>query len=335
MPAVPAGLRQPLVLDDARDALVQCRPCWERTTVVVGMTLARVDATLPRVQALLLAPTRELAQQLARVVTHEAARRATRVHVVGETTTPSSTMRHDARVLLGTSSESPPPHVLVGTPGRVGALARAAAAVASVHVVVLDDADEMLARGFRPPHLQREILAGWLARRAARLVVVAAASSPAVREFVVTPAPQHVRLLTASEESASAPRSLCIAVASSHDDMAAKFEWLMALIQRETGAARAVLVLTATRGTAEWLHRSLVSHACSAELLHGEQTLTERAAALDRFEQRETRVLVSTDAGERCMRWRTQSDASRLLVVRLDTTVCEEVCLPMSEYKNP
>lgn len=317
MPAVPAGLRRPLVLDDNRDALVQCLPCWERTNVVVGMTLASVDVTLPRVQALLLAPTRELAKQLARVVTHEAARRAMRVHVVGE-----QAMRHDARALLGTSLESsPPPHVLVGTPGRVGTLARAAAAIASVHVVVLDDADEMLARGFGPPHLQREILDRWLARRAARLVLVAATSSPAVREFFVGRAPQHVRLLTASEEGASAPQHVMV----SHDDgddVARKLELLVALVRRAMGAARAVLVFAATRTTAEWLQQSLVAYACGAELLHGAQTLMERADALDRFEQRETRVLVSTDAGGRCMRWSTRSGAPRLLVVHFDTAAC-------------
>ena len=87
-----------------------------------------------------MAPTRELAQQIVRVVTSLGDFLNIKVHAcVGGTA-----VRDDMRILQDGV------HVVVGTPGRVfDMIQRRALNVSKVELFVLDEADEMLGRGFK------------------------------------------------------------------------------------------------------------------------------------------------------------------------------------------
>lgn len=91
-------------------------------------------------QALILAPTRELAQQIGIVMRAIGDYLNVKVHAcVGGTS-----VREDQRVL------SSGVHVVVGTPGRVfDMLQRRSISPDYIKMFVLDEADEMLSRGFK------------------------------------------------------------------------------------------------------------------------------------------------------------------------------------------
>lgn len=91
-------------------------------------------------QALVLAPTRELAQQIEKVMRALGDYLSVKVHAcVGGTS-----VREDQRIL------SSGVHVVVGTPGRVfDMLRRQSLHPDYIKMFVLDEADEMLSRGFK------------------------------------------------------------------------------------------------------------------------------------------------------------------------------------------
>lgn len=108
-------------------------------TFAIGI-LQKLDMNIKDCQALVLAPTRELAQQIVKVISSLGDFMNIRIHAcVGGTA-----VRDDIRTLQDGV------HVVVGTPGRVyDMINRRALRLDSVALFVLDEADEMLSRGFK------------------------------------------------------------------------------------------------------------------------------------------------------------------------------------------
>ena len=108
-------------------------------TFAIGI-LQRLDTDIKYCQALVLAPTRELAQQIVKVITALGDFMSVKIHAcVGGTA-----VREDIRTLQDGV------HVVVGTPGRVyDMIQRRALNLEHVQLFVLDEADEMLNMGFK------------------------------------------------------------------------------------------------------------------------------------------------------------------------------------------
>ncbi|MGC3982280.1 MAG: DEAD/DEAH box helicase [Steroidobacteraceae bacterium] len=123
-----------------RDVLGQAQTGTGKTAAFALPTLAKIDVNQRAVQALVLAPTRELAIQVAEAFQKYAS------HMPGFHVLP----------IYGGQSYQPQlsalkrgAHVVVGTPGRVmDHLKRGTLNLSNVRMVVLDEADEMLNMGF-------------------------------------------------------------------------------------------------------------------------------------------------------------------------------------------
>ncbi|RWW39816.1 hypothetical protein BHE74_00054811, partial [Ensete ventricosum] len=111
-----------------------------KTATFCAGILQQLDYGLVQCQALVLAPTRELAQQIEKVMRALGDYLGVKVHAcVGGTS-----VREDQRIL------SSGVHVVVGTPGRVfDMLRRQSLRPDYIKMFVLDEADEMLSRGFK------------------------------------------------------------------------------------------------------------------------------------------------------------------------------------------
>jgi len=137
------------------DVIQQAQSGTGKTATFCAGVLQNLDYNLNQCQALVLAPTRELAQQIEKVMKALGDYLRVKCHAcVGGTS-----VREDQRVLADGV------HVVVGTPGRVfDMLRRRALLPDSIKMFVLDEADEMLSRGFKdqiydifrhlPPKLQ-------------------------------------------------------------------------------------------------------------------------------------------------------------------------------------
>jgi len=123
-----------------RDVIAQAQSGTGKTATFAVGILQRLDVEVKDCQALVLAPTRELAQQIVKVILALGDFMGIKTHAcVGGTA-----VRYDIRTLQDGV------HVVVGTPGRVyDMIQRRALRLEHVQLFVLDEADEMLSRGFK------------------------------------------------------------------------------------------------------------------------------------------------------------------------------------------
>lgn len=124
-----------------RDVLARAKNGTGKTAAFIIPSLQRVDTAIPKIQVLLLVPTRELALQTSQVAKTLGKHMGTNVMV----TTGGTTLKDDI-LRLGESV-----HVLVGTPGRILDLAsKNVADLTSCSVFVMDEADKLLSPEFTP-----------------------------------------------------------------------------------------------------------------------------------------------------------------------------------------
>ncbi|KAH0874824.1 hypothetical protein HID58_072186 [Brassica napus] len=122
------------------DVIQQAQSGTGKTATFCSGVLQQPDYTLVQCQALVLAPTRELSQQIEKVMRALGDYLGVKVHAcVGGTS-----VRKDQRILQSGV------HVVVGTPGSVlDMLRRQSLRADAIKMFVLDEADEMLSRGFK------------------------------------------------------------------------------------------------------------------------------------------------------------------------------------------
>jgi len=122
------------------DIIAQAQSGTGKTATFTIGILHSLDFSLMEAQALILAPTRELAQQIQKVVLALGDYLNVRCHAcIGGTR-----VRDDiAKLQSGV-------HIVVGTPGRVyDMLCRRVLRPEHIKLFILDEADEMLSRGFK------------------------------------------------------------------------------------------------------------------------------------------------------------------------------------------
>ncbi|GKE53682.1 eukaryotic initiation factor 4A-15-like protein, partial [Tanacetum coccineum] len=122
------------------DVIEQAQSGTGKTATFCTGILQLLDYNVVQCQAIVLAPTRELAQQIEKVMRALGDYLGMRVHAcVG-----GNLVREDQRILAAGV------HVVVGTPGRVfDLLKRQSLRADFIKMLVLDEADEMLSRGFK------------------------------------------------------------------------------------------------------------------------------------------------------------------------------------------
>jgi superfamily II DNA/RNA helicase len=235
-----------------------------------------------RPQALVVAPTRELAVQVAGDLRLAAQDRGNRVLTVygGVPYEPQL----DA-LAAGVD-------VVVGTPGRLLDLAnRGSLDLAHVKVLVLDEADEMLDLGFLPD-VER-----LLARTPeTRQTMLFSATMPAA---IVSLARTHMRHpVNIRAESASEQQTVPATaqfIYQVHD--LDKVEILARILQAENSGL--TIVFTRTKRQAQRVADELVERGFAASPLHGDMAQVAREKAMKRFRDGKVRVLVATDVAAR------------------------------------
>merc|ERR1712050_507376 len=125
---------------DGRDTIGQLQTGTGKTATFVIGALEKIDFSLQACQALILAPTRELAQQTQKVVLALGDYLRVKCHAcIGGTS-----VRDDIDRLRDGQ------HVVVGTPGRVyDMVSKRHLRIDDLLTFVCDEADEMLSRGFK------------------------------------------------------------------------------------------------------------------------------------------------------------------------------------------
>jgi ATP-dependent RNA helicase RhlE len=233
------------------------------------------------IRALILAPTRELADQIFENLRDYAKYSSLRCGVVfgGVDIKPQL-----AAMRLGCE-------VVVATPGRLlDHMEQKSINLSQVEVLVLDEADRMLDMGFLPD-LQRIVRTLPVKRQS---LLFSATFSNEIRRlagtFLTDPTTIEVARRNATAENV---KQIVYKVASSE----AKRNAVAALIEKH--ALSQVIVFSNTKIGCGRLARHLQKLDLNADAIHGDKSQQDRLVTLDNFKSGKTRVLVATDVAAR------------------------------------
>lgn len=261
--------------------VIGCAQTGTGKTAAFVIPMVERLAALPKgqPQALILAPTRELAlQTLTTIEKLGRSRRVSATVIVG-----GADMQAQVRGLRQR------PEILVATPGRLlDHMWNGTISLSSIKMLVLDEADRMLDMGFAPqinqildalPEERQTLLfSATLPTDLARLVQ-ASVNNPV--RVMVTP---------------SATTADGVTQAVHHTSHDAKADLLLSILGADKDTA---LVFTRTKHRADRLGRMLGSAGHKVAVLHGDRSLSQRRAALEGFKRGTFRVLVATDIAAR------------------------------------
>jgi ATP-dependent RNA helicase RhlE len=231
-------------------------------------------------RALIVAPTRELAQQ-----------------IEGEFRDIGKRSGLCGAVLIGGTAMGPQlrdlrmnPRIVIGTPGRIkDHLERGSLDLGSFNMVVLDEVDRMLDMGFvrdvteilshLKPERQSFFFSATLDRRVVELIQKFA-NSPVTVSVKTGDTSDHVHQDVVRYDSAQD-----------------KLDQLHSLLVKE-GTDKAI-VFDETQRSVERLSRELQARGFKADAIHGGKTQGQRQRALDRFKRSDITILVATDVAAR------------------------------------
>jgi ATP-dependent RNA helicase RhlE len=255
-------------------------PTGSGKTLAFGIPLVdRIDANGPKQSALILAPTRELALQIAEEIRDIAHARALAVAAV------YGGAGIERQIKLARRA-----HVVVATPGRLEDLmARGAVRLDRIRMLVLDEADRMLDMGFRP--VVDRILAKTPPTRQTLLFSATLDGEVGRLASAYTDRPRRHEHKPTEDRRHDIEHHF---VAVEH---AEKLGRLVKLVQGD-GVDRALVFVRTKRG-ADRLVKRLRSQGVEALGMHGDKTQGQREKALARFESGACGVLVATDVAAR------------------------------------
>ncbi|ESX01276.1 hypothetical protein KL918_002918 [Ogataea parapolymorpha] len=260
-----------------RDVIAQAQSGTGKTaTFTIGM-LQVVDTSKFETQALVLSTTRELAAQIRSVISALGDYMKIRCHAcVG-----GKSVGEDIRAL------SKGQHIVSGTPGRVlDMIKRRTLSIRNVKMLVLDEADELLGKGFQdqiseiyqylPPSTQ--------------VVVVSATLPKAVLSLTNKFMSDPVKILVKRDELTLEGINQYYIQVEKEDW---KFDTLCDLYDSLT-ITQAVIFCN-TKKKVDWLSESLRKANFTVSSMHGDMQQDERDRVMDEFRLGNSRVLISTD----------------------------------------
>mmetsp|Transcript_4618 Transcript_4618/g.5553 ORF Transcript_4618/g.5553 Transcript_4618/m.5553 type:complete len:414 (-) Transcript_4618:77-1318(-) len=260
-----------------KDLIAQAQSGTGKTATFAVGTLAKLDPKLRECQSLILAPTRELAQQIQKVVIALGDYMEVQVHAcVGGTA-----VRDDIRTLQGGV------HVVVGTPGRVyDMINRRALRLDSIRQFFLDEADEMLSRGFKD---QIYDIFKFLPETV-QVCLFSATMPLDVLEVTQRFMREPVRILVKKDElTLEGIKQFYIAVE--------REEWKLETLcdLYETLTIPKAIIYCNTRRKVDWLQEEMQKRDFTVSCMHGDMDQRERDIIMREFRSGSSRVLITTD----------------------------------------
>lgn len=233
-----------------------------------------------RDSVLIMAPTRELAQQ----IHAEFLKFAKSLRLYGAVCVGGANIMRQIRDLKRH------PHVIIGTPGRLNDLiARNCLDLSAIDTFVLDEADRMLDMGFLP---EIHKVAAHLPEHR-QTMCLSATMTPTVmalvHDFMKKPETVSVRTADTSEQVEQD-----VVEYTNPDE---KYDKLFALLSEE--AFEKSVVFVDTKYGAQRLSDKISKEGVPSEAIHGNKSQAQRQRALRSFRNNHVRVLVATDVAAR------------------------------------
>lgn len=270
----------PLVLSGI-DVIGQAQTGTGKTAAFGLPLLQKIDYSQKKIQALVIAPTRELALQTQQEIFKLGKEKRAKVQVVFG----GANITRQIKQL-----RNYPPHVLVGTPGRLlDHLRRGTVNLKHVQTLVLDEADEMLDMGFVDDI--KEILSQIPQRR--QTLLFSATMPPAIlkigKQFMKCP---EIVKIKSQHLTADLVDQFYIKVRENE-----KFDVLTRIL--DVQSPELAIVFGRTKRRVDELSQGLVARGYNAAGIHGDLSQQQRSAVLKKFRKGKLDILVATDVAAR------------------------------------
>ena len=265
---------------EGRDVVARAKTGSGKTAAFGLGLLNQLDVAAFRVQALVLCPTRELADQVAREI-RRLAQAIPNIKIL--------TLCGGAPIGPQNASLQHSPHIVVGTPGRVlKHLNKGTVELRHARTLVLDEADRMLDMGFSDE--LDAILAFVPTRR--QTLLFSATYPDAIADMSARVQRDPIMVdVTGDEQPARIEQHWCAVTRENRNE-----ELLRALLAWGGGLN---LVFCNTKIDCAEVAQFLRSKSIAAVALHGDLDQAQRNEVLTRFANRSASVLVATDVAAR------------------------------------
>ena len=266
---------------NGHDVIGQAQTGTGKTAAFGIPLLEKIDSKSKHTQALVMCPTRELAQQVAQELKRLAKykRGIVVLPVYG-----GEQIQKQINALKRNT------HVIVGTPGRIiDHLERRTISFEHVNCVVLDEADEMLNMGFRE---DIEIILSKIQGEKQTVLFSATMPKPILditKRFQKNP--KHVKV-TRDELTVAAIEQIYFELPSAN-----RMEVMTRLIDLHN--LKLMLVFCNTKRKVDEVTQQLISSGYKAEGIHGDLNQNQRNNVLAKFKSGRSNIMVATDVAAR------------------------------------
>lgn len=270
----------PFLLNGKKDLIGKAQTGTGKTAAFGIPLIEKLDAKSKKVQAIILAPTRELALQVCEELNSFAEKKHARIVAIYGG---APIDRQISQLKRGVD-------IVVGTPGRVlDHLERGSLDISQISHLILDEADEMLNMGF-----VEDIEQILQATPENRRVVLFSATMPARIEKLAARYMQDYEIIEVASKQTSRENisQIYFEVAS-----ADKFEALYRIIDVEEDFYGMVFVRTKLE--ADEIAHKLYARSLTSEALHGDLSQSAREKVLKKFREKRINILVATDVAAR------------------------------------
>ncbi len=273
----------PYLMERGNDLVGQAQTGTGKTAAFGLPLLMKVSPKKPGIQAVVLAPTRELAKQIGKALFKYTKYVDDQVFV--------EVLAGGDKIGIQESRLRRPTQIVVATPGRLqDLLKRKALSLSEVEYLILDEADEMLSMGFKAQireavDLTKNRQAVWL---------FSATFPPVIRDlikFCMSPDPKMVKVDEKNVVNRNIDHRYAICVKED------KFDYIDDFLGRQ-GDERG-LIFTRTKDGADILGKKLLKEGHAVGVIQGDLTQVERDKVMRAFKKERVQFLVATDVAAR------------------------------------
>ncbi len=270
--AIPAGL--------AGEDIIGIANTGTGKTIAFAVPVLHRLVTDPQARALIIAPTRELAQQ----IEQECKQVGKGTSLYGALLIGGANMNPQLRDLRAQ------PQIVIGTPGRIkDHLERGSLDLSDFNIVVLDEVDRMLDMGFVED--VSDILGRLRSDR--QSFFFSATLDRKVRDLIDFFASDPTTISVKTGDTTDNVHQDIVCYETVYDKIGQLHDILI-----QPGVSKAI-VFDDTQRAVERLSKELQSRGFKADDIHGGKTQGQRQRALNRFKKNEVTILVATDVAAR------------------------------------
>jgi ATP-dependent RNA helicase CshB len=273
-----------LAIRNGKDVIGQSQTGSGKTLAFLLPIVDQININKQEVQAVITAPTRELANQIYQELNKLLAFQK----VEGEIS---------SKLLVGGTDRAKTisklkvqPHIVIGTPGRINDMVKEQALlVHTTNCFVVDEADQMLDMGFLP---EVDTLASCLGEKIQMLVFSATipeSLQPFLKKYMNSPRHVHV-----TNEDVTAPKIEHRLIPLRHRN---KIQFALDVAKKLNPYL--AIIFTNTKEHADLLANAMVTEGLNVERLHGGLTPRHRKQVMKQLNEAKIQYLVATDLAAR------------------------------------